>query len=381
MILQLVYKEILYRRLNFVLGTLAVTMAVALFVSFFTTSEASKNETIRLTRDMGFNLRIIPESTDMEKFWNAGFSDQTMPQEYIQRFTLYKDFSFAHLTATLRKKITWRGREVVLTGLGSEIEPSVRKKSPMSLTIKPGTIYVGFEIARVLNLKERDHVAILGKTFIIARILSESGSDDDITIYAWLQDVQNVLNIPGRINEIQALNCLCLTSFEQDPQNTLREQLAQVLPETRVIMNRTIALARERQRLMLEKYFAFIMPFIVLACAIWIGAIVMINIKERQQEIGLLRALGYSTGQISLLFLTKAISLGILGAVCGFIIGTAVSLIYGPEIFRITADTIKPGYHLLAWSLIAAPIFAAISASLPIMIAVTQDPALTLRRE
>ncbi|MQY80296.1 MAG: hypothetical protein GH151_14095 [Bacteroidetes bacterium] len=86
MFLKLIYKEIIHRKLNFVLALLAVTIAVAFFVSFFTANEASKRETIRLTRDMGFNLRIIPGETDMNKFWTEGYSDLTMPEDYINRF-------------------------------------------------------------------------------------------------------------------------------------------------------------------------------------------------------------------------------------------------------------------------------------------------------
>ena len=115
MIIFLILKEIFYRKLNFLLGVLAVATAAALFVFFFTTSEASKRETIRLTRDMGFNLRIIPGKTDMDEFWTRGFSKYTMPEEYVFRFTFYKDFSFAHLTATLHKRIKWHNREIILT--------------------------------------------------------------------------------------------------------------------------------------------------------------------------------------------------------------------------------------------------------------------------
>jgi len=42
---------------------------------------------------------------------------------------------------------------------------------------------------------------------------------------------------------------------------------------------------------------------------------------------------------------------------------------------------IKPLYNLLTWSLVAAPLFAALAAFIPTMIAVTQDPALTLKEE
>jgi ABC-type lipoprotein release transport system permease subunit len=144
-------------------------------------------------------------------------------------------------------------------------------------------------------------------------------------------------------------------------------------------MNRTIAVARERQRLMLENYFAFIIPFIVITCAAWIGVISLMNVRDRRQEIGILRALGYRSGKIAGLFLGRAVLFGILGAILGFAIGTTLSLIYGPDIFKVTANTVKPIYNLLVWSLVAASALAAISALIPTMIAITQDPAQTLR--
>lgn len=71
---------------------------------------------------------------------------------------------------------------------------------------------------------------------------------------------------------------------------------------------------------------------LILVCAAWVGTLAMMNVRERKQEIGILRALGYSAGKITALFLGKALLLGILGAVLGFIIGTALSLKFGPEI-------------------------------------------------
>ncbi|MCK5457488.1 MAG: hypothetical protein KAI45_10220, partial [Melioribacteraceae bacterium] len=120
----LIIKEILSRKTNFFLGMFAVITTVALFVSFFTSSEASNRETIRLTRDMGFNLRIIPKETNMDDFWLTGFSNITMPEDYVLRFNQFKDFSYAHLTATLHKKVTWQNMNIILTGISPEIEPS-----------------------------------------------------------------------------------------------------------------------------------------------------------------------------------------------------------------------------------------------------------------
>jgi len=377
----LLFKEILHRKINFLFSMLAVVAAVAFLVAFFTTSQASKRETIRLTRDMGFNLRIIPKETNMDDFWNTGFSETTMPEDYVLRFNAFKNFSYAHLTATLHERVHWRGMDVILTGISPEIEPSGKKKSPMIFSIKPGTIYLGYEIARAFDLQNGDVVDLFDNKFTIARTLAESGSDDDIRIFAPLARVQEILGKKGEINEIKALNCLCLMDGQTDPLGVLRQQLTQVLPEGKVILNRTIAVAREKQRQMMENYVAMLLPLIIILSAAWVGLLAWINVRERRQEIGVLRALGYSAGKIAALFLGKAVLLGLLGALLGFAVGTALSLFYGPDIFKVTAKLIKPDITLLLWSLIVAPLFTAFSSFIPAALAVAADPAVTLREE
>ena len=377
----LLFKEILHRKINFLFSMLAVVAAVAFLVAFFTTSQASKRETIRLTRDMGFNLRIIPKETNMDDFWNTGFSETTMPEDYVLRFNAFKNFSYAHLTATLHERVHWRGMDVILTGISPEIEPSGKKKSPMIFSIKPGTIYLGYEIARAFDLQNGDVVDLFDNKFTIARTLAESGSDDDIRIFAPLARVQEILGKKGEINEIKALNCLCLMDGQTDPLGVLRQQLTQVLPEGKVILNRTIAVAREKQRQMMENYVAMLLPLIIILSAAWVGLLAWINVRERRQEIGVLRALGYSAGKIAALFLGKAVLLGLLGALLGFAAGTALSLSYGPDIFKVTAKLIKPDITLLLWSLIVAPLFTAFSSFIPAALAVAADPAVTLREE
>ncbi len=377
--ISLIIKEIAGRKINFIFGVIAVVVAVAFFVSFYTSSEASNRETVRLTRDMGFNLRIIPKETNMDEFWATGFSNISMPEEYVLRFNKFKDFSYAHLVATLYKKVVWQNMNVVLTGISPEIEPSGKKKAPMIFSIQPKTVYLGYEVAKAFNLEQGDTINLFGNKFTVAKTLTENGSDNDIKIFAPLHEVQSMLNMEGKINEIKALDCLCLIDSHTDAIQLLRDQLDEVLPEGKVILNQTIAVAREKQRHMFERYFAMLIPVLLFVAAIWIGILAFFNVKERQQEIGILRAVGYGTGKIAWLFLGRALLLGFIGAVLGFIVGTLFSLIYGPDVFIVTAQSIKPIYSLLLWSVIVAPLFAALASFIPTMIAISTDPALTLR--
>jgi len=377
MILHLIIKEIKFRKLNFILGLLAIAFAVAFFVFFFTSNEASKRETTRLTRDMGFNLRIIPKETDMNKFWTSGYSEYTMPEDYAERFRKFKDFSFAHITATLQKKIIWDNKEIILTGIAPEIDPAGR--AAMAFIIKPGQVYIGCELARESGVQQAGMIDILGKKFTIVKILSETGSTDDIRAYGALSEFQEVLNMKGQINEIMALNCLCLSPDEGDPLIILRDQLDQVLPEAKVVMNTTIANAREKQRQMLEKYFAVISVCVVVLIAIWVAVLAMINTKEREQEIGILHAMGHSSGKILGIFLGKALIIGFVSAIIGHMLGSFLAVKFGSVIFKITAGSIKPLYSLLIWSIIVAPAFSALSSFIPAIIAVMKDPVLTIK--
>ena len=377
----LILREILHRKTNFLLSVLAVTAAVALFISFFTAGAASERETARLMLQMGYNLHIVPEGTDRSEFLLTGLTDKTMPQQYLEKLAIPKAFSYNHLLGTLQRRISWQGLELVLTGLAPEVCPPGAKKPPMVEPIPQGTAYVGYIIADRLKLKAGRIIEIAGKQLKIVRCLFEQGGVDDIRIQCHLKDAQEILNLPGRISEIQAVDCLCFVDTN-DPVSILRKEVASILPDVQVVQAKPIATARAKQRQMIQGVFAVIVPAVVIACGIWIGVLAAVNVRDRYQEIGVMRALGYGSGKITAMFLGKAVIVGLLGAIIGFLVGTYLALHFGPEIFKMTAKTVmKPQLPLLAWSLIFAPLFAAVSSFIPAMIAAAHDPAVALRQE
>ena len=330
---------------------------------------------------MGFNLHIISKDTNMNEFLLTGLSDRTIPQQYLQILASQKAISYNHLLATLQKKIPWQGFEVILTGLAPEVYPPGQKKIPMVYSIEPGTAYIGYRIADKLGLKKGDTIEIKGKTLKIAKCLFEQGGVDDIRIQCRLKDAQEILNLPNQLSEIQAVDCLCFVSTD-DPVSILRKEIDSLLPDAQLFHTRGIATVRAKQRQMVRNVFAVIVPFAVIACGVWIGVLAIMNVRDRQQEIGIMRALGYGSSRITAMFLGKAIIIGLIGAIVGFLIGTALALNFGPDIFKITAKTtIKPELLLLICSLVLAPVFTAVSSFIPAMIAVTYEPAVTLREE
>jgi len=379
--IKMILKELWHRKVNFLLGVLAVAVAVAFFVAFQTAARASNRETARLMLSMGYNLHVIAREADVGVFLMTGVADETMPESHLETLATQKNISYNHLLAVLEKQMVWRNVSVIVTGLAPEICPPGHKKPPMIFQIDPGTAYIGYQVADRLGIEKGETIEIDGTQLKVVRCLAESGGVDDMRVQCHLADAQKILASPGRISEIQAVDCLCFVEGA-DPLDILRAEISAVLPGTQILQAKSMADARAKQRQMVFKTFALMVPFVLIACGVWVGVLTIMNVRERQTEIGLLRALGYGTGKIGGLFLGKAMLTGLLGALVGFLAGAALALTFGPEIFKLTARTMmRPEGAVLLWSLVVAPLFSVVASLVPVMFAVNYDPATTLREE
>ncbi len=388
--IKLILKEILYSKYNFLLSLLAVTAGVALFVAFFATTLASDLETKKIMLDLGQNLRVIPKNTTMDLYYDQGFSDKVMPEATLSNFVNSSGLVYTHLTATLQRKIDWQGSKAIITGVLPEVYPKNGRKKDMPTTysITPGHAYVGYLIAQQNDLKKGDTLDMAGRSLTVETTLAKSPNDDrdNIRIFMHLSDAQTILDLPQKINEIKALECLCLVEGPDgdaslDLEQLARDELATILPDAKVLLSRGIADVRQKQRAMIQKYAAFVIPMLCLVLGLCLAILALLNVRQRCHEIGIMRALGHGTVRISILLLGKFVFIGVVAATAGFCAGTALAAHVGPDIFPITAHAIKPNYDLLQKAMVAAVAFSIVSAFIPVMLAISTDPAKTLKND
>jgi len=379
-VIRLIWKEFCGRKASFLFSALAIAAAVALCTMLALTEAASRRETKRLMRDLGFNLRVIPRATDMNHFYLTGYSDQTMPEDSLDALAKVENLSYNHLVSVLHGKMELGGREVLLMGISEERAPPGQQKPLMVRAIQPGSIHIGSEIADQMQWKKDEDQLLSGHTFHIARCMPEMGSIDDLRIVGSLADIQTILGLAGQINEIKAIDCLCLTPSE-NPRDILQAEIERTLPDTRVVMLSTIAEARARQRQTSDRHAHFVIAAVLLVAAAWVGVMAVINVRQRASEIGLLRALGYGSSSIASLILGRAVLIGLISAVLGAALGTWGAMAYGPSIFQVTARAIQPQPALFWYALLVTPLFAAAASLIPAALAVAQDPAAVLRRQ
>ncbi|MSU32313.1 MAG: FtsX-like permease family protein [Pedosphaera sp.] len=379
---QLILREMRHSRLNTCLSLVAIIATVALLVGVHLLTAAAEREARRVSRDLGFNLRIVPRNTDPDRFFLEGYSDQTLPEDAVRQLASAAGtfVTFNHLTPALERRIRLQERDCLLTGLGQSVTGPGEKKQPMGFHIPLGKAHVGFLLAHHFNLKNGSSLRVLNRDLVVEKVLLEAGTDEDLRLYTSLADAQTILGLSGRISEIKAIDCLCLTA-DQDPLTQIRAALEKVLPEARVLQMRTLADARAKQRQSSENVTAFAVPMTLLAAALWVGTLFILNVRQRRSEIGLWRALGSGSGSIATLFLGKAALLGLIGGTVGYFVGTTIALQFGPHLFPVTAASLQANFQLFPKALLLTSAFAVLAAFLPAMIAVAQDPAGTLRAD
>ena len=426
-IIELVLKEIRHRKVNYSLSVLATFIATASLIGSIVLlriydlrtdvtlhkKEAELQKRMDTLQDdtrkamliLGFNLVILPKDQDMADWYSEDYSVKYMPESYVDVLANSSIVSIQHLLPSLQQKIQWpeRRRTIILVGTRGEV-PKLHgdAKKPLEQPVPPGTITLGYELHRSLNLHAKDTVKLMGKTFIVRSCYKERGNKDDITAWINLKEAQELLGKKGLINAILALECLC----NGNALPTIRKDLAAILPGTQVIERESSALARAEARMKVageavmtlekerqgretlryerEHMASILMPVILLACALWIVIMGFINVRSRREEIGILGTIGVSAKRIFGLFIWKHVSIGIVGGSIGFLLGSILPMAFGSTDRAISIGTVGSFTFWLgmaALALLGASSLAVVAGWIPAIIASRQDPADVLREE
>ena len=101
---QLVIKEMFYRKVSSLVILLTVVVAAAVSVAVFTLSKASENETRKIMREQGLNLYMFPKGTNLIDFYTVN-NIPTFPENYVDVLAESKTFdAVRHLTGILQVK-------------------------------------------------------------------------------------------------------------------------------------------------------------------------------------------------------------------------------------------------------------------------------------
>lgn len=422
----IIKRELKHKKYSFLTGVLSLVIATAGFVGsivllkgdelateqlFIEKERELREEMLQLEddyrvimRNMGYNVLILNKEQSLSELERDGYASTYLDYEDVWKIAESDMTSLNHLMPLLQEKIYWEemDTEIFLSGIRGQV-PVYSKprhlteddeyRSPIMERVPEGKADLGEEVATILNLRPGDLITIKGESFEVNRVYSRRGTRDDLSVWISLDKAQSILDRPGLINGILALECVCATEML----GQVKEDVAAILPHTRVFEFSSLIAARAdvRQRASIlheeiisaerlhqvelreekERLASLLVLVLVFGASVWIFVLILNNIRERKHEIGILRAIGFRRHQVLQIFLGKSALMGIVAGIIGCISGAWLGILW---------SGVDPAYAglenllslpVIILGLLLAPVLALTAGFLPSVMAANQDPA------
>lgn len=183
---------------------------------------------------------------------------------------------------------------------------------------------IGVELARDLGVVVGDRIRLTtaegGNETVTIAGLFDIGSRDlnRRWIYVSQRLAQSLLGLPGGVTNID----LVVNEIFQ------AERIAQHIgratglnAESWMATNAQVLAAFDNQNMTTR----VIRGFVVLIVALGIASVLVVSVVQKQKEIGILRAMGASSGSVLQVFLIQGAAVGLAGAVLGAALGSAIA--------------------------------------------------------
>jgi lipoprotein-releasing system permease protein len=189
-------------------------------------------------------------------------------------------------------------------------------------------------------------------------------------VYLDMKQAQSLLNLPGAATVIDVT---VSDIFGADVVAARIGRLTGQKAESWMETNGQLMNALQSQSLSTQ----MISAFVALSVALGIASVLSVSVVQRTREIGILRAMGTTRGQMLRVFLVQGALFGLAGSLVGGLAGyglLAAFNTFGPRLFYIPVDP-----SLLVWASALATVTGVVSAAIPARRAARLDPVEAIR--
>mgnify|MGYP000008677697 CR=1 FL=1 len=233
-------------------------------------------------------------------------------------------------------------------------------------------ITLGSKLAEKLKLNVGDYVNINGVKLEVVGIFKETGTEDDNAAFTSFSILRDISGMEDEVSMIM------IKPESVDEAKGIAEDINELSDDVFALTDEDIRRYAKKLTGQLN-----ILTFVIGGVAAFIAGIVIMNVmimsvRERRREIGIMKAVGASNMQVLGEIITESITISLIGAAIGivmaFIAVRALNAIIGSAIALITPD-------LLLESIIFATAIGLTAGIFPAKQAANLDPVVAIRYE
>lgn len=399
----LVFHELLQRKNKLITSGLAIILGIAVIVTINTVATFSEKAIAKELDALGANILILPQTANLVDYYSADLQSGELPEEYVTLLTTSNLEGLDNLSPKLSVPVSIGDKQVTLTGIlpknefqskaswqgaGIFTRPKscgnvddifgLTKKIPKETlvrkrvieTLESNEVLVGSDVAEKLQLKEGGEIAMLDTPFKISAVLPQTGTVDDSRIFAHLHTVQDLSGKEAVVNAIEVVGCC------EQISKGLVAKINYLIPDAKVITISQVVDTQVKTNQLMRNISTLFLLIIIAIGGAGIANDMYNNVYERRKEIGTLVALGANSSIVLKVFLKKALLLGALGGIGGYLIGTLLAMVLGPLIAGVP---VLPIPHLFFAAIALSVCIALIASYFPARYATRLDPCTVLQ--
>jgi putative ABC transport system permease protein len=321
---QIAIKNLLRRKAKagFILAGLII--GVATVVAVITFADTMTLDINHKLEKYGANILIVPRTDNLTLTYGGmamggvSFEMEPIREDQLAKIRQIKNAAnIAAIGPMVLGGVRIQDRPALLAGVDMEaaaiLKPwwKIDGNSP-----DENGLLIGSEAARILGLSQGRTIFLNQRKMSITGILSPTGSQDDDLIFTHLKTAQEILGKTGEVSlvEVAALCNAC-------PIDEMVTQIAEQLPSSKVMAIQQVVKGRMETLSHFRKFSYGLSVVVVFIGGLVVLVTLMGSVKERTQEIGIFRAIGFRQSHIMrIIFLETGIistSAGILGYLVG----------------------------------------------------------------
>jgi len=359
----------------FVLAGLVIGVAtVVAIISYVDAMTADINEKLE---KYGANILIVPRTDNLALSYGGitlggvSYEMQEIRQaEVLKIGSIKNNKNIAAVGPIVLGGVDTGGRRVLLAGVDFEVSHILKPWWKITGTFpQQNQVLLGSEAARVLSIVTGGTVMVDGRPLPVAGILQPTGSQDDQLIFTDLGTAQAMLEKSGVVSMVEVA-ALC----KDCPITDMVRQISGAMPMANVMAIQSVVKGRMETLGQFKKFSFGISAVIVLIGGLVVLVTLMGSVRERRQEIGIFRAIGFRKRNVMQIIFLEA---GIVSFLAG-LIGYGVGILGAALGLRLLSDSHSGSVILdptLAGSaLLVAVLVGLIASAYPAILASRMDP-------
>ena len=359
-----------------------LVIGVSTVVGIVSYIEAMTNDINHKLEKFGANILVVPKTENLALSYGGlslggvSFEMEEIRQSDLSRVSTIKNSAnIAALGPLVLGVAQVHGNRVLIAGIDFSAARILKPWWKLKGSIPEADgIILGAEAARILNLEVGHQLMISNNNLWVSGILESTGSQDDQLIFTRLSTAQAIFKKQGRVSMVEVA-ALC----KDCPIDEMVKQISDVLPDARVMAIQQVVKGRMETLSQLKKFSYGFSGIILLIGSLVVLVTMMGSVRERTDEIGIFRAIGFRKMHIMRIVLMEAAIVSGLAGVFGYCLGYLAIKIGLAMIGDNQSAMVHFNIKLAGTAIITALAVGLISSAYPAFIASRLDPNDALR--